>query len=179
VSARPAIALPDASDPLMASFWAASKRHVLMIQRCGNCGEVRFPPLPVCSRCWSADQSWVETDPAGAVYSYVVYHRGVGVLRGVNVVAPVEQRRNSGVKCLERAEKVTRVGVLRPEVLADAEVNSGEVLHGEALKIGPSALAACSAPSGIGTSGSWTSPVLRMPPRWAHCLPVRAATSGS
>ena len=50
------------------------------------------------------------------------------------------------------------------------------LIHGEALKIGPSARAACSAPSGIGTSGSCTSPMLKMPPRWAHCRPVRAAT---
>jgi uncharacterized protein len=77
VSAQPAIDLPDASDPLMAGFWEASKHHVLVIQRCHSCGEVRFPPLPVCSNCWSEDQSWVETDPAGTVYSYVVYHRAL------------------------------------------------------------------------------------------------------
>jgi uncharacterized OB-fold protein len=77
VSALPASALPDASDPLMAGFWEASRRHVLVIQRCKHCGEVRFPPLPICSNCWSEDQSWVETEPTGTVYSYVVYHRAL------------------------------------------------------------------------------------------------------
>lgn len=77
MNARPEIPVPDASDPLMAGFWEASKRHVLVIQRCNSCGHVQFPPLPICSNCWSEDQSWAETDPSGTVYSYVVYHRAL------------------------------------------------------------------------------------------------------
>ena len=72
---KPTIPVPDANDPLMAGFWEASKRHVLAIQRCNNCGQVRFPALPICSNCWSEDQAWAETEPTGTVYSYVVYHR--------------------------------------------------------------------------------------------------------
>jgi uncharacterized OB-fold protein len=72
---KPAIPVPDAKDPLMAGFWEASKRHALAVQKCNNCGEVRFPALPICANCWSEDQAWVETEPNGTVYSYVVYHR--------------------------------------------------------------------------------------------------------
>lgn len=69
--------MPDARDPLMSPFWDAARRHVLVIQRCAQCGQVRFPPLPICSNCWSDDQAWEETGQTGTLWSYVVYHRAL------------------------------------------------------------------------------------------------------
>lgn len=69
--------LPDSHDPLMAPFWEASKRHAVSVQRCNSCGELRFPPLPICSNCWSEDQTWQEVEPLGSLWSYVVYHRAL------------------------------------------------------------------------------------------------------
>jgi uncharacterized OB-fold protein len=69
--------VPDAHEPLMAPFWEASKRHVVAVQKCKDCGEVRFPPLPICSNCWSENQTWWEVEPSGTLWSYVVYHRAL------------------------------------------------------------------------------------------------------
>lgn len=67
--------LPDLKAALTAPFWAASRRHVLMAQRCDDCADVRFPPLEICPACWSSNQSWAEIAPTGTVWSFVVYHR--------------------------------------------------------------------------------------------------------
>ena len=77
MSGTPARPIPDAADSLMAPFWAAARKRVLVVQTCNVCGETRFPPLPICSNCWSADQRWQEVDHTGSVWSYVVYHRAL------------------------------------------------------------------------------------------------------
>jgi uncharacterized OB-fold protein len=78
VSAAPAARpLPNPHEPAMEGFWQASVRNILVVQRCLDCGDVRFPPLPICPRCWSERQEWEPTAPTGTVYSYVVYHRAL------------------------------------------------------------------------------------------------------
>lgn len=69
--------LPDVNEPLTAPFWEAAKRHVLVVQKCNDCGETRYPALELCSNCWSTDQGWQEIEPTGTVYSFVVYHRAL------------------------------------------------------------------------------------------------------
>lgn len=56
-----------------APFWEACREHRLTVQECVSCGQQRFPPVPVCHRCRSREQRWVELD-AGTVYSWVVVH---------------------------------------------------------------------------------------------------------
>ena len=73
----PSRPLPDVTEPLMAPFWQAARRHVLVVQKCDNCGDVRFPPLEICSTCWSTEQTWQEIEPTGTVWSFVVYHRAL------------------------------------------------------------------------------------------------------
>jgi len=69
--------LPDVNAPSTAPFWEAARRHVLVAQKCNNCGDVRYPRLEICPQCWSSDQGWAEISPNGEVYSYVVYHRAL------------------------------------------------------------------------------------------------------
>ena len=69
--------LPDTEAPATAPFWEASKRHVLVAQRCDNCGYTRYPPSELCPKCWSTDQSWAEIAPTGTLWSFVVYHRAL------------------------------------------------------------------------------------------------------
>ncbi|MGG7572476.1 bifunctional MaoC family dehydratase N-terminal/OB-fold nucleic acid binding domain-containing protein [Streptomyces sirii] len=57
-----------------AGFWAGVDAHRLLIQRCGGCGELRFPWLPGCGGCGSPEWDTVEASGAGTVYSYVVMH---------------------------------------------------------------------------------------------------------
>ena len=68
-------ALAPVGDPLSAPFWAAARRGRLVIQRCRDCGELRWPPLAGCPECRSRDTTWDEVSPNGTVWSFVVYHR--------------------------------------------------------------------------------------------------------
>lgn len=69
--------LPDVTAPATAPFWEAAGRHVLVAQRCEDCGDARWPATELCPQCWSADQTWTEISPAGELYSYIVYYRAL------------------------------------------------------------------------------------------------------
>ncbi|MGV9870531.1 Zn-ribbon domain-containing OB-fold protein [Rhodococcus koreensis] len=68
---------PDTTDPLLAPFWEGCRNHLLLVQKCDECRDIRFPPLPICPHCWSESQEWVETDPTGTLWSYVIYRRAM------------------------------------------------------------------------------------------------------
>lgn len=57
-----------------AGFWAGVAEHRLLIQRCHDCAELRFPWLPGCHACGSGRWDTVEASGDGTVYSYVVMH---------------------------------------------------------------------------------------------------------
>ncbi|MFG2826503.1 bifunctional MaoC family dehydratase N-terminal/OB-fold nucleic acid binding domain-containing protein [Streptomyces sp. NPDC048434] len=57
-----------------AGFWEGVAGHRLLIQRCTGCRTLRFPWLPGCNACGSAEWDTVEASGAGTVFSYVVMH---------------------------------------------------------------------------------------------------------
>ncbi|MFH8394145.1 bifunctional MaoC family dehydratase N-terminal/OB-fold nucleic acid binding domain-containing protein [Streptomyces sp. NPDC018036] len=57
-----------------AGFWEGVGRHRLLIQRCTDCGGLRFPWLPGCGACGGPDWDTVASGGEGTVYSYVVMH---------------------------------------------------------------------------------------------------------
>ena len=69
-----------AITPDMQPFFAAAKRHELVVQRCRQCGTHRFPAREICSACLSRDAEWVKVSGEGEVFSYnvmyQVYHPG-------------------------------------------------------------------------------------------------------
>lgn len=66
--------------PELAPFLAAAKERRLVVQRCSGCGELRFPPRELCSRCWSREAEWVPVSGRGEVFSFYwmhqIYHPG-------------------------------------------------------------------------------------------------------
>jgi len=58
-----------------APFWEAAVRGELRMQRCGDCGHVRFPPALLCGRCLSANAEWVKLSGRGTVFSWIVIHQ--------------------------------------------------------------------------------------------------------
>lgn len=66
--------------PELAPFLAAARERRLVVQRCSGCGELRFPPRELCSRCWSREAEWVPVSGRGEVFSFYwmhqVYHPG-------------------------------------------------------------------------------------------------------
>jgi hypothetical protein len=66
--------LPRPSED-SAPFWEAACRGELRMQRCDDCGHVRFPPALLCARCLSEHAEWVRLSGRGTVYSWIVIHQ--------------------------------------------------------------------------------------------------------
>lgn len=62
-------------DPETRPFWEGCKRHELVIQRCLDCGTVRFYPRAHCIACLSDKAEWVHCSGRGKIYSYTVVHQ--------------------------------------------------------------------------------------------------------
>ncbi|MDO9068567.1 MAG: Zn-ribbon domain-containing OB-fold protein [Deltaproteobacteria bacterium] len=56
-------------------YWQAAKRHKLRLQKCLDCGHVRYPASPVCDRCGSNRYEWSKMSGRGKIASWVVFHR--------------------------------------------------------------------------------------------------------
>jgi uncharacterized OB-fold protein len=62
-------------DPLTRPFWDHAKAGRLAVQACRSCGDLHFPPSPVCPKCLSSEQEWRVVSGRGTLMSWVVYHR--------------------------------------------------------------------------------------------------------
>jgi uncharacterized OB-fold protein len=56
-------------------FFDAARNHQLAVQKCDNCGTLRFPAAPLCLACDSPKSSWVTVSGRGKVFSFTVMHR--------------------------------------------------------------------------------------------------------
>ena len=68
------IPLPVPS-PMSEPFWAGTRQHKLMLQKCLDCGAWRWTPQVLCRNCQSERCQWTETSGRGALYSYTIVHR--------------------------------------------------------------------------------------------------------
>ena len=103
-------------DPESAPFWAATRRHVLTVQRCDGCGTWRFPPRPVCPRCGSVAATWTPTTGLGTLISWTVIHHVTHPAFAAQVPYPVL------LVQLDEQDDVVMYGNLRP---ADAQLRPG------------------------------------------------------
>ncbi len=58
-----------------APFWASVAERGLKLQRCCDCGTMRYPPGPACPNCLSPDASWEAVNGAATLLSWTVFHR--------------------------------------------------------------------------------------------------------
>ena len=61
-------------DVVSAPFWDGCAAGELRVQRCGDCGERRMPPRPMCPACRSLNVVWEPTSGLGRIWSFVVAH---------------------------------------------------------------------------------------------------------
>jgi uncharacterized protein len=59
-----------ANDGLDTEFWAAVKRHELVVQRCNACQTFQWGPEWVCHHCHSFDMGWAQVSGRGRIYSW-------------------------------------------------------------------------------------------------------------
>jgi uncharacterized OB-fold protein len=69
-----------AADEDSAPFWSALREHRLVLQKCRDCGEVRFPRMPGCPKCGSSASEDVSASGTGRIYSWIVVHRPLGTI---------------------------------------------------------------------------------------------------
>jgi uncharacterized protein len=66
--------LPRVTEELE-PFFAAARRRELVVQRCADCGAMRFPARDLCTACLSRRASWVPVSGRGRVLSYYLMHQ--------------------------------------------------------------------------------------------------------
>ena len=59
-----------AETALTAEYWAAARRGVILLQRCGDCGAVLHPPAPVCPGGAGHELEWFEASGLGRLESF-------------------------------------------------------------------------------------------------------------
>jgi uncharacterized protein len=65
---------PPVTD-LTRPFWEGGLAGELRLQRCLNCGHIRYPISAICPRCLSGEAAWEAMSGRGSVQTYVVFER--------------------------------------------------------------------------------------------------------
>jgi uncharacterized OB-fold protein len=65
---KPLPHIDEESRPL----WEAAQRHELYIQKCRDCGDLRFHPRTLCTNCLSSRTEWVRCKGTGKIYTFTV-----------------------------------------------------------------------------------------------------------
>ena len=55
--------------------WEGNAVHELRVQRCDDCGTMRFPASRWCAHCLGEKTSWQKVSGKGKVWSWCVFHR--------------------------------------------------------------------------------------------------------
>ncbi len=58
-----------------APYWEGARNDNLLLQKCSDCGTLRFFPRYLCTECGSDNTDWVEASGRGTVHSFTVVHR--------------------------------------------------------------------------------------------------------
>jgi uncharacterized OB-fold protein len=56
-------------------WWEALKRHELYIQKCEECGALRYYPRAQCPYCLSPRTEWVRCSGKGTIWTFTVMHQ--------------------------------------------------------------------------------------------------------
>ena len=54
-------------------YWEYCRKHELRMQKCNDCGHIRFPISILCPECHSMDSRWVNLSGKGTIYTYTTY----------------------------------------------------------------------------------------------------------
>jgi hypothetical protein len=95
-----------------AGWWQGLADHRITLQRCGDCGRTRHPPMPRCPWCASSTFEVVESAGRGVVYSFVTAHVAVSPGYGGHLpysVATVEL--DEGPRMLGRVESALPLSI--------------------------------------------------------------------
>ena len=55
-------------------FWDACQKQELLLQKCGDCGQFRFPPSGLCPKCMSTNYHWTKASGKARVFTWQITH---------------------------------------------------------------------------------------------------------
>lgn len=58
-----------------APYWQAAREGRLALQKCRDCGALRFFPRYLCTACGSERTDWVDASGRGTIHSFTIVHR--------------------------------------------------------------------------------------------------------
>jgi uncharacterized OB-fold protein len=58
-------------------YFKACRRHEFRLQKCRNCGLLRYPPGTACPWCTNLEFEWTPVDGTGTVHSYGEVHQAI------------------------------------------------------------------------------------------------------
>ena len=61
--------------PFTKPYWDFARQHELRMQKCGNCGHIRWPAGMFCPKCYSDKYEWVKLSGKGTIYTFGVTHQ--------------------------------------------------------------------------------------------------------
>lgn len=65
----------EQADDESRAFWAAAHEHRLVMQRCIECGHIRWPIGPVCTQCLAEGFEWQTLSGKGELWSWVNFYQ--------------------------------------------------------------------------------------------------------
>ena len=61
--------------PYFDEFWSYCSKEEFRLQVCRQCGEIQFPPSPVCPGCMSEEFTWQKMKGEGKIVSHATFER--------------------------------------------------------------------------------------------------------
>ena len=55
-------------------FWDGCQKQELLLQKCGDCGQFRFPPSVICPKCMSTNYHWTKASGKARVFTWQITH---------------------------------------------------------------------------------------------------------
>jgi len=56
-------------------FWESLKEHQVKVQKCDNCGRMRYVPKEICYNCHHTTWTWEPISGNGEVYTFTIVRR--------------------------------------------------------------------------------------------------------
>ena len=64
-------------EPIIKEWYDYLKNGKIMGRKCPECGNIEFPPVPVCNKCGCMETEWTEMSGEGELYTFSFSPMGV------------------------------------------------------------------------------------------------------
>ncbi len=120
-------------QPWTEAFWAATKKHSLLIQKCSSCTKLIFYPRKRCPYCWSSDLGWQQASGKAKVNTFTIVRdmvepKFMADLPYVLAMVDLEEKIRMMTRIVECDPEVVKIGM-------DVEVVFEDITNQHALPL--------------------------------------------